>query len=86
MAFEKEEGSLVRIMNGLGVGYADTLYVSSDIKTFLFNLATRYGIKTKDERNAALHELIDEFQKIVGDEGTLMFPVFSWDWCRGARV
>lgn len=80
---EKKEGSFRTVLNELGVNKGDILYVSSDIKTVLFNLAMEFNIKTKKERNTALDALVDELQDIVGVEGTLLFPVFSWDWCRG---
>ncbi len=83
MAFEQEKGSLKNVLNALDVKEGDILYVSSDIKTFLFNLAMEFDIKTKKDRNQAINEFVDELQTIVGQEGTLLFPVFSWDWCRG---
>ncbi len=83
MSFEKVEGSFINCLTELGIKKGDILYVSSDIKTLLFNMATEYGIKSKSGRNEALHELINTFQSAVGCEGTLLFPVFSWDWCRG---
>jgi len=81
--FEKIEGSLKQVLNEMHVNEGDILYVSSDIKTLLFSWAMESGIKAKEERNKALNELVDAFQLIVGDKGTLLFPVFSWDWCRG---
>lgn len=84
MLFEADSGSLVKALNSLGVGDGTVLYVASDIKTFLFQIAMEYGVRTKAQRNEALHGFIDEFQKTVGPQGTLLFPVFSWDWCRGS--
>ena len=83
MIFEKNMGDLKRALNNLGVRKGDILYISSDIKTFLFNIVIEYGIESKKDRDLVLNALVDEFQAIVGKEGTLLFPVFSWDWCRG---
>ena len=83
MGFEKRKGSLKKILIDLGITKGDILYVSSDIKTLLYNMATEYGVTKKEERDSALNDLIDTFQDVVGTEGTLLFPVFSWDWCRG---
>lgn len=74
---------LAEALDSLGVTKGDILYVSSDIKTFLFRLATEFDIKNKEQRNKILNDLVDEFQSLVSTEGTLLFPVFSWDWCRG---
>lgn len=83
MKFENENGSFKRALADLGIVTGDILYISSDIKTLLFNITTKYGFCKKTDTNKALHELIDTFKDIVGNEGTLLFPVFSWAWCRG---
>ncbi|MBR0079678.1 MAG: AAC(3) family N-acetyltransferase [Synergistaceae bacterium] len=75
--------ALKETLKKCGVVAGDILYVSSDIKTFLFNAAESLGINKKDERNQLLNDFIDCFQETVTDKGTLLFPVFSWDWCRG---
>ena len=83
MRFEKENGSFAAALKALEIGTGDLLTVSSDIKTLLFRMSTEYNVRGRSERNAALNELIDTLQAAVGTEGTLLFPVFSWDWCRG---
>ncbi len=83
MLFEKSRNELIKVLGELGIGEGDILYVSSDIKTLLFNLAVGQNIKNKSDRDAAIGEFVDVFQEIVTAQGTLMFPVFSWDWCRG---
>lgn len=83
MLCEMKDGSLAAALNTIGINSGEVLYVSSDIKALLFNLAVEKGIETRKERNEALSDLIDTFQNVVGCEGTLLFPVFSWDWCRG---
>jgi len=30
-----------------------------------------------------LNELIDGLQRLAGEEGTLLFPTFNWDFCKG---
>lgn len=83
MFFEKTEGEIMRSLRNIGVNEGDILYISSDIKTFLFNLAVQHNVKSNHERNEALDGLIRIFQETVSEKGTLLFPVFSWDWCRG---
>ncbi len=83
MEFEKNKGGLKAALNKIGIGLGDIVYVASDLKTFLFTLAMDFGVKTKSDQNQALHSFINELQEIVGRDGTLLFPVFSWDWCKG---
>ena len=81
--FEKEAGSFAAVLKDLGIRKGDLLVISSDIKTLLFRMSTEYGVRGRDGRNNALHELVNTLQAVTGKEGTLLFPVFSWDWCRG---
>lgn len=74
---------LKNVLERLGVKKGDILYISSDIKTLLFTMSMDYGIRDKKSRNEMLNSLVDVFQETVGEEGTVLFPVFSWDWCRG---
>lgn len=71
------------VLERLGIQKGEILYISSDITTFLFEMSMDYGIRDRKSRNMVLNSLIDIFQETVGDEGTLLFPVFSWDWCKG---
>lgn len=61
----------------------DILYVASDIKVLLHRLALDYGIRSKQERDIVLNQIVDCFQRVLGKNGTLLFPVFSWSFCRG---
>ncbi len=66
----------------LGVGAGDMLYVASDITGLLYLAKTECGVRVK-QRDDFLNAFVDMLQEVVGPEGTLLFPVFSWDWCRG---
>ena len=46
-------------------------------------MATEYGITDKQQRDEAFHTFVDTFTEVIGKEGTLLFPSFSWDWCKG---
>lgn len=83
MLTEELKKGLKDSLSRLGVTEGDILYIASDIKSLLFTLAMKYEAGSKKSRNAALHDLIDIFQQAVGKSGTLLFPVFSWEWCRG---
>ena len=83
MDFESYTKELIDTLCEAGIRKGDILYISSDIKTLLFKLSEEYGVKTKTQRSEAFGFIVDAFQNVVGEEGTLLFPVFSWDWCRG---
>lgn len=67
-------------LNETGIQTGDILYVASDIRQFIYTVVSSYGTEALDE---ALNILTDEIQHTVGTEGTVLFPVFSWDFCRG---
>ena len=83
MRFEKKDGSFAEALKNLDISEGDILLVASDITALLFNLKTALGIRRRADVDNALHALIDAFQAAVGKSGTLLFPVFSWSWCRG---
>lgn len=74
---------LKAVLEQLGVKNGDILYISSDITTLLFTMSMNYGIRDRKSKGEMLNSFVDAFQEAVGEEGTILFPVFSWDWCRG---
>lgn len=73
---------LKETMHSLGIGVGDKLYVASDV-TLLLCSTYKQGMKTKEQMDEYLHKLVSAFQQVVGKSGTLLFPVFTWDFCRG---
>lgn len=67
----------------IGAAQGDILYISSDVTTLTYHACKKCGIKGKSGRNLLYGMLVDELQKLVGEEGTLLFPVFTWSFCRG---
>lgn len=67
----------------LGIGKGDILYIASDATLLLMEARKKYGVKTGKERDAFLNSFVDALQECVGTEGTLLFPVFTWEFCRG---
>ena len=67
-------------LNKIGIREGDTVYVASDIRYFIYSITRDYGAEKLDD---SLNSITDELQRIVGIEGTILFPVFSWDFCRG---
>ena len=66
----------------IGVNEGDTLYIASDITNLLYIAKSECGIRIK-QRDDFLNKFVNTLQEAVGTEGTLLFPVFSWDFCRG---
>ena len=62
----------------LGVSKGDILYIASDVTTFVMD-AMQKG-QSVDE---CLGELVDGLQDLVGQSGTLMFPIYSWAFNKG---
>ncbi len=69
-------------LQSLGMNSGDTVYVASDITNLLYLAKTECGVRIK-QRDEFLGQFVDMLKELVGSEGTLLFPVFSWDYCRG---
>lgn len=68
--------NLESIINKLGIQNGDKLFVSSNIVKLIINF----------KKNNILFDpnyLIDLLKEKVGKNGTLLFPTFNWDFCRG---
>ncbi len=70
-------------LNRIGVGVGDILYIASDLMKILVQARPELEINTKAEQFQFVDMLIDELKKHVTEEGTLLFPVYSWDFCKG---
>ena len=61
----------------------DIIYVASDM-VGVFSAAKSCGVQTgKKERELICDELINSLIELVGQNGTVLIPVFSWDYCKG---
>ncbi len=67
---------LVSIADYLEIEKGDRIFISSDIRGILMHC-----LREKDDRD--INILIDSLQKKVGMEGTILFPVYNWDFCKG---
>lgn len=65
-----------------GIKNTDMVYFSSDISRILINACSRFGVKSKKDINQFLGILINQFKIFFGREGTILVPVFSWEFCR----
>lgn len=74
---------LVAALCTAGVGSGDLLYVASDITLPLAEARKNKGVQTREQRETFLGDIVDTLQQVVGEKGTLLFPVFTWAFCRG---
>lgn len=70
------------VFYSLGLKKGDIVYVASNITLLLNTARKKYNVKTDAERNIFLNNLIDSLQKIVSEEGTILFPMYTWGFCR----
>lgn len=69
--------------HALGICKGDIVYISSDITMLMYRVSKTYGIKTKEAKKEFLNRFVDTLKEMVGDEGTLLVPMFTWSFCRG---
>lgn len=74
---------LLKTLQTNGIKKGEILYIPSDITQLLFYARKNYGITTNDKRNEFLNNLVDTFKIAVGNDGTLLFPIFTWDFNKG---
>ncbi len=73
---------LYYVIKDLGIDKGDILYVSSDITAVLLGIVKYQSNNTGNISDILLNELVDLFQKSVGENGTVVLPAFSWEFCR----
>ena len=74
---------LLASLRAAGIGAGDMVYVTSDVTGLLDDARRRLGVRTPQERDAYLHAFIDALQSLVTESGTLLFPAFTWKFCKG---
>lgn len=67
---------LQEIINEIDINRGDVVLISSDLKHIIFQAYEQEG-------KADIDGLIDSIQRKIGTEGTLLFPTFNWDFCKG---
>ncbi len=74
--------SLIEAFIDLGVHKGDILYISSDVTLLTLDACRKCTLKGKKDIDVLYGHIIDSMQDMVGEEGTLLFPVFTWSFCR----
>ena len=64
------------IASRLNIKKGDILHLSSDISALAIN-----GLRNGENFDANV--FIDSFMDIIGSNGTLIFPTYTWDFCSG---
>lgn len=75
--YNNPEINYLKIVDYLGIEKGDTILVSSD----LLNLFSKEFETTGNLPD--VNKFIDSFIEKVGPEGTLLFPTYNWDFCKG---
>lgn len=70
-------------LDEIGIYSGDILYVSSDSMKIIAAASKELGLQGREERDVFLHQLVDNLCYHVGEEGTVLFPVYSWVFCKG---
>ena len=70
------------VLKNVGIQNGDMLYIASDITQLILDATKCIDINKENERNIFLHGIVNSIQQIIGREGTILFPVFSWSFCR----
>jgi len=67
----------------IGVKQGDLLYISSDITMLLYRVRKEKLITDKGSQEQFMSAFADMLQELVGEQGTLLIPMFSWTFCKG---
>ena len=59
-----------------GISKGDSVWVASDMTALIYTCM-------ENDDDTDLNVLIDSIIEILGPEGTLLIPVFNWDFCKG---
>ncbi len=68
------KSNFIKSLKSVGVKEGDTIFVHSDVSVF-GKLATL-------DRNLLLSSIIDSIREVVGNDGTIIVPTFSYSFCK----
>ena len=60
----------------MGIQPGDIIFISSDAKKLLWDAVSSH-------EQPDLNQFIDGLIQAVGNDGTVIFPVYNWDFCKG---
>lgn len=69
----------------IGICKGDLIYISSDLTQMLCIASKLLSNKIKKDIDIILRDFIDIIKTLVGPNGTILIPTFSWDFCRKGK-
>ena len=76
---------VISVYRERGIGRGDVIEVSSDVRAMIMRM--RHEAKTNGRVSKSFAEYMDDIinalQDLVGREGTLLFPTYTWRFCKG---
>ena len=72
---------IIEDLRKLDINNGDILWVSSDLSKILIQARREGIIKDRSDVKVIYDRVIDGLKDLVGEEGTLVFPAFSADFC-----
>ena len=76
---------IISVYREMGVRRGDVIEVSSDVRTAIMCMRHEEKAAGAEPKTFAAYmdDIIDALQNLVGREGTLLFPAFTWKFCKG---
>lgn len=68
--------SIYEIVSALDIKNGDTIHISSDITAF-------YEAYSKTHNDFSLEKILHAFMEAIGEQGTILLPTYSWNFCHG---
>lgn len=81
--FERYLVDFRETLRGSGIAKGDILYVASDLSGLLIDARRELEISSAEDRGRFCDGMVTALQETAGPGGQLLFPVFSWAFCKG---
>lgn len=82
LTIEQYIDALAEDLSDLGVHSGDIIYISSDVTRLTLDACRQCSLRSKKDIDSFYGALTDMLKHLTGPEGTLLFPVFTWSFCR----
>ena len=83
LLFERYLKNFRETLRENGIEKGDILYVASDLSGVLIDARRELEISSAEDRSRFCDGMVTALQETVGPAGQLLFPVFSWAFCKG---
>ena len=81
--FEYYLKDLGKTLRKSGIKTGDVVYVASDFAGVLIDARKDLRISSEEDRRRFCDGIINTLQELVGGDGQLLIPVFTWAYCKG---